>query len=51
MRFFLTLSYDGTRYSGWQTQPDAPTVQQTLEEALTTLLRMPSPVVGAGRTA
>ena len=50
MRFFLTLSYDGTRYSGWQTQPNAPTVQQTLEEALATLLRMPSPVVGAGRT-
>jgi len=50
MRYFLTLSYDGTAYSGWQTQPNAPTVQQTLEEALATLLRVPSPVVGAGRT-
>ena len=50
MRYFLTLSYDGTDYSGWQTQPDAPTVQQTLEEALTTLLRVPTSVVGAGRT-
>jgi tRNA pseudouridine38-40 synthase len=50
MRFFLTLSYDGTNYSGWQTQPNAPTVQQTLEEALATLLRVPAPVVGAGRT-
>ena len=50
MRFFLTLSYDGANYSGWQTQPNAPTVQQTLEEALATLLRVPTPVVGAGRT-
>lgn len=50
MRFFLTLSYDGTNYSGWQTQPNALTVQQTLEEALSTLLRVPAPVVGAGRT-
>lgn len=50
MRFFLNLSYDGTAYSGWQTQPDAPTVQQTIEEALATILRMPTPIVGAGRT-
>ena len=50
MRFFLTFSYDGTNYSGWQTQPDVPTVQQTLEEALATLLRVPVPIVGAGRT-
>lgn len=50
MRFFLELSYDGTAYSGWQTQPDAPTVQQTIEEALATLLRRPVPIVGAGRT-
>lgn len=50
MRFFLELSYDGTAYSGWQTQPDAPTVQQTIEEALATILRLPTPIVGAGRT-
>ena len=50
MRFFLTLSYDGTNYSGWQTQPNAPTVQQTLEEALSTLLRQKIAVVGCGRT-
>ena len=50
MRFFLTLSYDGTNYSGWQTQPNAPTVQETIEEALATLLRVSVPIVGAGRT-
>ena len=50
MRYFITLSYDGSAYCGWQRQPDAPTVQQTLEQALSTLLREPVEVVGAGRT-
>lgn len=50
MRYFITLSYDGAAYCGWQRQPDAPTVQQTLEQALSTLLREPIEVVGAGRT-
>lgn len=50
MRFFLELSYDGTAYCGWQTQPDSPTLQQTIEEALATILREPTPIVGAGRT-
>lgn len=50
MRYFITLSYDGSAYCGWQRQPDAPTVQQALEQALSTLLREPVEVVGAGRT-
>ena len=50
MRYFITLSYDGAAYCGWQRQPDAPTVQQALEQALSTLLRVPTEVVGAGRT-
>lgn len=50
MRYFITLSYDGAAYCGWQRQPDAPSVQQTLERALSTLLRQPTEVVGAGRT-
>lgn len=50
MRYFLYLSYNGARYSGWQTQPNAPTVQQTIEEALYTILRQPCPILGAGRT-
>lgn len=49
-RYFVELSYDGAAYCGWQRQPDAPTVQQTLEQALSTLLRCPTEVVGAGRT-
>lgn len=50
MRFFINLSYDGRKYHGWQIQPGAITVQETLNKALTTLLRTPTEVVGAGRT-
>lgn len=50
MRYFITLSYDGTRYHGWQIQPNGISVQQTLQQALSTLLRQPVEVVGAGRT-
>ena len=50
MRYFIELSYDGAAYCGWQRQPDAPTVQQALEKALSTLLRQEIEVVGAGRT-
>lgn len=50
MRYFLYLGYHGAAYSGWQTQPNAPTVQQTIEEALHTVLQRPCPILGAGRT-
>ncbi len=50
MRYFAELSYKGTAYCGWQRQPDMPTVQQTIEQALTKLLRTPIEIVGAGRT-
>ncbi len=50
MRFFITLSYNGARYHGWQVQPGCITVQSELNRALTTLLRTVTEVVGAGRT-
>lgn len=50
MRYFAELKYDGTAYCGWQRQPDTPTVQGVLEDALSTLLRRPTETVGAGRT-
>ena len=50
MRYFLELRYNGAAYCGWQRQPDMPSVQQTLERALTTLLREKIEVTGAGRT-
>ncbi len=50
MRYFIYLAYDGTAYHGWQIQPNAISVQQRLNEALSTLLRTNVETVGAGRT-
>ena len=50
MRFFIELSYNGKAYHGWQNQPDAISVQEVLEKALSTLLKQKIAVVGAGRT-
>ena len=50
MRFFITFSYNGTRYCGWQRQPNGIAVQEELEKALTTILRTPIELTGAGRT-
>lgn len=50
MRWFIELRYNGGAYCGWQRQPDAPTVQERLDDALTTLLRQPVTTTGAGRT-
>lgn len=50
MRYKITLSYDGSAFCGWQIQPHDPSVQQTLEEALSRLTGEPVKVVGAGRT-
>lgn len=50
MRYFITFSYDGTAYHGWQIQPHSISVQEELQKALSTLLRQPIEVIGAGRT-
>ena len=50
MRYFIHLAYNGANYCGWQTQPTLPTVQQTIEEALSTLMRCSVAIVGCGRT-
>ena len=50
MRYFITLSYNGTALSGWQVQPNAQTVQAILEDALSKLLRESITLTGAGRT-
>jgi tRNA pseudouridine38-40 synthase len=46
----LLVEYEGTAYLGWQLQPDGPTVQGVLEQALATALREPVRVRAAGRT-
>lgn len=49
-RYFIELAYNGSNYNGWQIQPNAPTVQEDLNRALSLLLRQDINVVGAGRT-
>ena len=49
-RYFIHLSYDGTRYHGWQVQPCAMTVQGEIERCLSVLLQRAVSVTGAGRT-
>ncbi|MCX6216044.1 tRNA pseudouridine(38-40) synthase TruA [Spirosoma sp.] len=50
MRYFLHLAYKGTKYHGWQRQPNGLSVQEVLETALSTVLRQPIAIVGSGRT-
>ena len=50
-RYFLTLSYDGTDFNGWQVQENTPnTVQQVLEEKMSMLLKEKVSLTGCGRT-
>ncbi|GAB2540789.1 tRNA pseudouridine(38-40) synthase TruA [Spirosoma aerophilum] len=50
MRYFIHLAYKGTAYHGWQRQPNGLSVQEVLENALSTVLRQPITIVGSGRT-
>ena len=50
MRYFIQFAYNGTHYHGWQFQPNAPSVQETLNKALSVLLHAPINAMGAGRT-
>lgn len=50
MRYFIQFSYFGKAYHGWQNQPNAITVQEVLENALSVLLSEKIQLVGAGRT-
>lgn len=49
-RYFLELSYNGTSFHGWQIQPNAITVQELLDKALSTLFRQKIETLGCGRT-
>lgn len=49
-RYFIELSYNGTDYHGWQIQPNAMTVQECLDKALSVYFRQPVVTLGCGRT-
>ncbi len=49
-RYFLHLSYVGTRYRGWQRQPEVPSVQEEIEAALSKIFKTEMTIYGCGRT-
>lgn len=49
-RYLVEISYRGTDYVGWQSQPNGVAVQSVIEDCLTRLLHHPTPIVGCGRT-
>ena len=50
MRYFIKFAYSGTHYHGWQYQPNAISVQETMNKAVSTLLNTEINLMGAGRT-
>lgn len=50
MRYFTKLAYNGTRYAGWQIQPNNATVQETIQTAFSTILGKSIEFTGCGRT-
>lgn len=50
MRYFIKIAYSGTHYHGWQQQPNATSVQETINIAISTILNTEINLMGAGRT-
>ena len=50
MRYFAVIEYDGTRYGGWQIQPNAISIEEEIEKVLSKLLNTPTKIYGSGRT-
>nr|WP_315151463.1 tRNA pseudouridine(38-40) synthase TruA [uncultured Flavobacterium sp.] len=50
MRYFIKLAYNGTNYHGWQFQPNASSVQETMNKAFSVILNSEINLMGAGRT-
>jgi len=50
MRYFIYLSYNGSKYHGWQIQPNATTVQEVVQKALSLIIGRHIDLTGAGRT-
>lgn len=49
-RFFLHLAYNGSSFHGWQIQPHSISVQETIENVISTVLNKPTSITGCGRT-
>lgn len=49
-RIMLTVAYDGTSYSGWQIQPNAPTIEGELNKSIYAATGENIQVIGASRT-
>ncbi|MCE5316402.1 MAG: tRNA pseudouridine(38-40) synthase TruA [Parachlamydia sp.] len=49
-RYKMTIAYDGTRYCGWQIQPNGVSIQSKIQDALQVALKAPHSIVGSGRT-
>jgi tRNA pseudouridine38-40 synthase len=50
LRYFIKLAYNGTNYHGWQYQPNATSVQETMNKAFSIILNTEINLMGAGRT-
>jgi tRNA pseudouridine38-40 synthase len=50
LRYFIKLAYNGTHYHGWQYQPNAASVQETMNKAFSIILNSEINLMGAGRT-
>ena len=50
MRYFIEISYQGTNYHGWQSQPNASTVQEIIENCLSKITNNSIKLLAAGRT-
>lgn len=50
MRYFVHIAYKGTKYFGWQRQPDKLSVQELIEDCLAKIFKIPITIYGCGRT-
>lgn len=49
-KYWIKITYDGTKYCGWQVQPNANSIQEEIQKALSIVLRSPIKINGSGRT-
>mgnify|MGYP006155305183 CR=1 FL=1 len=50
MRYFLHIAFDGSKYRGWQRQPEVKSVQETIEKGLSKIFKQKIGISGCGRT-